>query len=64
MRILVQPRGFDQFLDLSSKHELLELGFEQRCLPHSQVEAAVFVYNHPYGKDGEQREANHHRASK
>src|SRR5437899_12849581 len=60
---LVQPRGFDQILNIPPVKELLELGLELFRLARGRTEAAVLVYDHPHRKNGKQGEANHHRAS-
>src|SRR5216684_4492566 len=60
---LVQPRGFDQILNISPVKELLELGLELFRLARGRTEAAVLVYDHPHRKNGKQGEADHHRAS-
>src|SRR5256712_9056891 len=63
VRIMAQPTGIDQILDMSPVKELLELGLELFRLARGRREAAVLVYDHPHGKNGKQGEANHHRAS-
>jgi hypothetical protein len=63
VRILVVPHGVDQLPDLSAVQELLEHGLEQLRLARGQAEAAVLIYNHSHRKEGQQGEANHHRAS-
>ena len=55
-------RGVDQLLELSPVEELLERGLERLRLAPGRAEAAVLVHDQPHRKDGQNGEADHHRA--